>query len=72
MGTTINVSNELQKFLSSRKLFDKESYEEVIWDLVEDSLRINEQTKEEIKLAREEAKKGKIFSFDEVIKEAGI
>jgi uncharacterized ubiquitin-like protein YukD len=68
MGTTINISNELQKFLNSRKLFDKESYEEVIWDLVEDSLRINEQTKEEIKLA----KKGKIFSFDEVMKEAGI
>ena len=72
MATTINISNELQKFLSSRKLFEKETYEEVIWDFVEDSLEINEETKKEIELAREQAKKGEIYSFDEVIKEAGI
>jgi predicted transcriptional regulator len=72
MATTINVSNELQQFLGSRKLFDKESYEEVIWDLVEDSLEINEETKKDIELGRKEIKEGKTFSFEEVIKEAGV
>jgi hypothetical protein len=72
MATTINISNELQKFLSSRKLFDKETYEEVIWDFVEDSLEINEETKKEIELARNQAKKGELYSFDDVMKEAGV
>jgi predicted transcriptional regulator len=72
MATTINVSNELQKFLSSRKMYEKETYEEVIWDLVEDSLEINEETRKEIEIARQEAKAGKTYSFEEVMKQAGV
>ncbi len=72
MATTINVSNELQQFLSSRKLYDKESYEEVIWDLVEDSLELNPQMKKELEIARKEVNEKKTFTFEEVMKEAGI
>ncbi len=72
MATTINVSNELQKYLSSRKLFDKESYEEVIWDLIEDSLELNAEMKQELELAKQEIKTGKTTSFEEVMQKAGI
>jgi hypothetical protein len=72
MATTININDELQKFLSSRKLFNKETYEEIIWDFVENSLEINARTKKEIELARNQAKKGELYSFDEVMKETRI
>ena len=33
MSTTIQVSEKLQKELAKRKIYEKETYEEVIWDL---------------------------------------
>jgi predicted CopG family antitoxin len=45
MVTTIQISEELQKELINMKLFDKETYEEVIWNLVEDTQELSEQTK---------------------------
>ena len=50
MATTIQVSQELQKTLAKRKLYDRESYEEVIWDLLEDTMELTEEAKKEIKL----------------------
>ena len=35
MATTIQISEGLQTELSKRKLFDRETYEEVIWDALE-------------------------------------
>ena len=58
MATTIQVSRELLGTLQKRKLYDKESYEEVIWDLVEDSRELNEETKRDIEKARAEIKVG--------------
>ena len=34
MATTIQVSEELLDELKIRKISDKESYEEIIWDLI--------------------------------------
>ena len=45
MATTISVSHELLAKLKERKLYDKESYEEVIWDALEDSMELSEETK---------------------------
>lgn len=33
MATTIQITEELQKELSRNKIFENETYEEVIWDL---------------------------------------
>jgi hypothetical protein len=33
--------------LLKRKFYDKETYEEVIWDMIEDSEELNEQTKKQ-------------------------
>ena len=72
MATTIQVSEQLVNTLKKRKQYDKESYEEVIWDLVEDSMEISEETKKELAEARAEIKKGKFYTLEQVKKEAGI
>ena len=72
MATSIQISENLQKELIKRKFFDKETYEEVIWDLVEDSRELSEETKKEIDLARAEIKEGRSHSIAEVKKELGL
>lgn len=72
MATTIQVSEKLVKELKQRKLYNKESYEEIIWDLVEDSQEINEATKRLIAQAEKEFKTGKVHSLEAVKKELGL
>jgi predicted transcriptional regulator len=72
MATTIQISEGLQKELISRKLSDKETYEEVIWDMIEDSKDMTEETKKEIADARAEIKAGRFYTMAEVKKELGI
>ncbi|KAF5422007.1 MAG: hypothetical protein C5S41_10380 [Candidatus Methanomarinus sp.] len=72
MVTSIQISEELQKELIGRKFFKKETYEEVIWDLVEDSQELSEQTKREIAQARAEIEAGKSHTLAQVKKELGL
>ena len=72
MDTTIQISKSLQKELLKRKFFNKETYEEVIWDLIEDTLELNDQTKKEIAQARSEIKAGKIHKLEKVKKELSL
>ncbi len=72
MVTSIQISEDLQKELISRKLFEKETYEEVIWDLVEDTQELSEETKKEIAFARAEIKAGKYHTLAEIKKELGL
>jgi len=70
--TTIQVSNVLHNELIKRKLFDRETYEEVIWDLIEDTRELNDQTKRDIEKARDEIKAGKVHTLTQVKKELGL
>lgn len=72
MPTTIQISEKLQKELTNRKMYDKETYEEIIWDLMEDALELDEETKKEISQARQEIKEGKYHTLNEVKKELGL
>ena len=72
MATTIQISEELQKTLLEKKHFDKESYEDVIWDVLEDAMELTEQTKKDIKEARREIKEGKFKTLEQVKKELGL
>jgi hypothetical protein len=72
MVTSIQISEELQKELIKRKFIEKETYEEVIWDLVENSQELSEQTKREIAQARAEIKAGKFLTLAQVKKELGL
>ena len=69
MDTTIQISKDLRKELQTRKISNKESYEDVIWDLIEDDLELSEETKKDIEEARKEIKEGKTFTLAEVKKQ---
>jgi len=66
MATTIQVSDSLLRELKSKKMHEKESYEEVIWDLLEDTMELSEETKQDIKRSLKEIKQGKTLTLDEV------
>lgn len=68
MATTIQISEKLLKELKQRKLYDKESYEELIWDLLEDSMELSEETKKNIEQSRKEIEEGKTVTLEEVKK----
>lgn len=69
MATTIQISEELKDILSKRKMFEKETYEEVIWDLIEDVLELSKETQNNIELAQEDIKEGRIYTHEEIKKE---
>jgi len=71
MTTTIQISENLQKELTKKKLYDRETYEEVLWDLIEDTSELSEETKKEIAEARKEFKQGKFSTLEEVEKRLG-
>ncbi len=72
MDTSIQISKRLQKELLKRKFFDKETYEEVIWGMIEDNEELNAQTKKELAIARAEVKAGKVHTLAKVKKELGL
>ena len=72
MDTSIQISKRLQRELLKRKFFVKETYEEVIWDMIEDNEELNAQTKKELAEARAEVKAGKVHSLAKVKKELGL
>ena len=72
MITTIQISEELKKELARRKLSNRETYESIIWDLLEDTIELNEMTKKELEESRKEIKAGKVSTLRQVKKELNI
>lgn len=72
MVTSIQISERLQDELARKKVFSRETYEDVIWNLIEDTKEINKETKAEIEEARAEIKKGKFHKLSAVKKELGL
>lgn len=72
MPTTIQISEELKKELNKRKLYDNESYEDVIWDIIEDTEQLSEETKKDILQAEKDIKAGRVKTLEQVKKELGL
>ena len=72
MATSIQISEELKKELLKKKLSDRETYENIIWDLLEDTMELNEQTKKELEESRKEIKEGKTVNLNQLKKELNI
>jgi len=69
MPTTIQVSDNIKRMLDKMKMFERESYNEVIERMIEDDLELNKQTKKEI----EERRKNPTFiSHEEARKILGL
>jgi predicted transcriptional regulator len=72
MVTTIRISKDLKKELAKRKLDEHDTYEDVIRDLLENTMELNEETKREIEHARAEYKKGKFYTLEQVKQQLGM
>jgi predicted transcriptional regulator len=72
MVSTIQVSSELMNALKQRKMYDKESYEDIVWDLLEDSMELSEETKLHIARAENDIVRGRVYTHEQVKKKLKI
>ena len=75
MYTTIQISRDLLEKLQKMKMHNKESYEDIIWDLIEDRMELSEETKKSIAEYEEDLKKGrtkKFHKWEDVKKELNL
>ena len=72
METSIPISSDLLEKLKIMKLHEKESYESIIWDLIEDRLEFSKQTKENITKSEKEIKEGKTISLEKLKAKRGV
>ena len=72
MDTTIQISSDLLSKLKLMKLHEKESYEEIIWDLIEDKMEFSEETKRNIAISEKQIKEGKTISLEELKRKEGL
>ncbi len=72
MATTIQISDESKQILDRMKLFQRETYNEILERMIEDNLELNEKTKKEIGEARKQIKAGKFLTEEEVEKRLGL
>ena len=68
MPTTIQISNDVKKTLEKMKLFDRDTYNDILERMIEDNLELNEETKKELKNRR----KQKNISNEEVKRRLGF
>lgn len=72
MATTIQISNELRELLQKRKLNKRDTFEDVIFDLLEDTMELSEQTKKNIEISRKQIERGEFCTLEEIKKELEI
>jgi len=72
MATTIQISEELLSKLKKFKFNEKESYEEIIWDMIEDKMELSEEAKKNIAEAEGDIKAGRVHKWADVVKELKI
>ena len=72
MPTTIQISNEVKTSLDKMRIFERETYNEIIENMIEDNLQLNEKTKKEIEEARKRIKSGKFVTQEQAEKELGL
>ena len=54
------------------KLFNRETYEEVIWNIIEDTKELSEQTKKDIAISRKEISKGQFITLSDLKKKYNL
>ena len=70
--TLIKVTPELKTALMMQKIIDSESFEEVIWDLIEDRLEPSDETLAKIAKSRKQISDGKTISFEKLKTELNL
>ena len=72
MVTSIQLSDALKEELKKRKLRSSETYEDVIWDLIEDTMELSKETLLAIEMAKEDYLNNRTISHEDLKKELGL
>lgn len=72
MSTTIQIKDETKSVLNQMKLFERETYNDVLERLIEDFQELNEETRREINSAIKEIESGKYETHEKLAKELGF
>jgi len=72
MVTSIQVTEELVNELKRMKMHEKETYEEIIWGLIEDRKEISAETKHGIVEAKKDIAAGRTVTLPELKKRLGM
>ena len=71
-SSTIQISEKLKKKLAKRKIYARETYEEIIWQLIEESEDLSTSMKKEIQQAEKEIAEGRTHTLDQVKEQLGM
>lgn len=72
MFTTIQIKEDIKSTLTQMKLFERETYNDVLERLIEDVHELNTETKKEIEFAINEIKSGKYITHEKLAEEMGF
>ncbi len=72
MVTTIQIKEDIKTALNKMKLFERETYNDVLERLIEDVQELNEETKKEIESALKEIESGRYVTHEKLAKELGF
>jgi len=72
MVTTIQIKEDMKSALTKMKIFERETYNDVLERLIEDVRELNEETKKEIETAIKEIENGKYVTHEQLAKEMGF
>lgn len=72
MVTTIQIKEDIKSTLTQMKLFERETYSDVLERLIEDVRELNEETKKEIEAAIKESESGKYVTHEKLASEMGF
>lgn len=70
--TTVQLEVKTKKELENLKISERDTFNDVIENLIEDTMELSEQTKKDIEQALKEVKEGKFVTHKEVKKQLGF
>jgi len=72
MATTIQIKEDVKASLDGMKMFERETYNDVLERLFEDARELNEETKKDIQKAIKEIESGKFKVHEQLKTEMGF
>jgi len=70
--TSIQISLELKEELKKLKISNEETYEDVIWNILESNKELSDKTKKEIDLSKKEFEEGNYISLTKLKVKYGL
>ena len=72
MPTTIQISNDVKQVLDRMKLYERDTYNEILERMIEDDFELNKETKMDIQEAKKRIASGKFLTHEQVRKKLGL